>query len=417
MTKTDMINCDIAVIGGGASGLMAAISAAREAKLLNKKLKICIIEGNPRVGKKILVTGNGRCNFTNENIKEENFHGESTLAYKIYSEFSNSDTTEFFRSIGLFPKSDFAGRIYPMSSQATAVLDALRCEAARLEIEEIIDTKVNSIHKKGDSFVLNGSICARKCIIATGGKAAPVQGSDGSGYELVRSLGVKITPLHPALTALMCDNFTKALKGIRAQGTVSIRCAGKLLAQDTGEIQYTDYGLSGIPSMQVSRFAAKALYEKKADVFAVVDSCPSLTEEELKRILLELLEKNPAMPGELLLAGLLPKRLGITLLSECSVNCSKEIGKIHPAVTEKIVQAVKRNKYKVSSVRGFSDAQVTSGGIPAFEIDPDTLGLKKAKGIYVSGEIIDVDGDCGGYNLQWAWSSGYVAGLNAVREI
>lgn len=417
MTKNNMQKCDIAVIGGGASGLVAAIAAAREAEKLNKKLKICIFEGNSRVGKKILVTGNGRCNFTNESILEKNFHGESGFAYKIYSEFNNSDTMDFFRSIGLFPKSDFAGRVYPMSSQATAVLDVLRCEAARLGVEEMTDSKITSIRKNGSIYILNGNISAVKCIIASGGKAAPVQGSDGSGYELVRSLGVSVTPLHPALTALVCDNFTKALKGIRAQGTVSIRCAGKLLAEDTGEIQYTDYGLSGIPSMQVSRFVAEALYNKKADVFAVVDSCPSFSDEELKKILLEMIEKNPAMSGELLLSGLLPKRLGITLLSECSVNCSKEIGKIHPAVTEKIVSSIKRKKYKVCSVKGFNDAQVTSGGIPASEIDPDTLGLKKARGVYVAGEIIDVDGDCGGYNLQWAWSSGYKAGINAVREI
>ncbi len=412
-----MHTTDLAIIGGGASGLVAAISAAREAQKLRKKVKIIILEGNSRVGKKILVTGNGRCNFTNENITSENFHGEPLLAQKVYSSFDNKETSEFFRSLGLFPKSDFAGRVYPMSSQATAVLDVLRFEVQRLGIEEITDTKITAIEKSGNGFVLNGNIAAKKCIIATGGKAAPVHGSDGSGFSLLKSFGVECTALYPALTALVCENFTKALKGIRAQGRISIRCAGKLLAQDTGEIQYTDYGLSGIPSMQVSRFAAKALGEKNSDVFAVVDSCPSFTETELKEILLGMIKNNPSMTGELLLAGLLPKRLGVTLLGDCSISPAKEIGKIFPGAADKIVSAVKGKKYRICSVKGFNDAQVTAGGIPAYEIDSDTLELKKVQGIYVSGEIIDVDGDCGGYNLQWAWSSGYKAGKNAVREI
>lgn len=412
-----MHNTDIAVIGGGASGLFAAIAAAREALKLNKKVRISIFEANSRVGKKILVTGNGRCNFTNENIALSNFHGESDFAYKVYCDFDNGKTLDFFRSIALFPKSDFAGRIYPLSNQATAVLDALRCEASTLGITEITDTKITSLEKSGKDFVLNGSIKANVCILTTGGKAAPVQGSDGSGFSLLKKFGVYVTELYPALTPLVCESFPKSLKGIRAQGKISIRHQGKVLCEDTGEIQYTEYGLSGIPSMQVSRFVSQALAQNKGDVVAAVDSCPSFTPQELDEILNSLIKRNSTMTGELLLAGLLPKRLGMTLLADCSINPSKEIGKIHPAVVEKITAAVKNKKYKVCSVKGFNDAQVTTGGIPAAEIDCNTLELKKVRGMFVAGEIIDVDGDCGGYNLQWAWSSGYKAGINAVREI
>lgn len=412
-----MYNTDIAVIGGGASGLVAAISAARESLKQNKNVRISVLEANSRVGKKILVTGNGRCNFTNENISAENFHGERELAYSVYRDFDCEKTLDFFRSIALFSKSDFAGRVYPLSNQATAVLDALRCEAQKLGIEEITETKITSVEKHGSGFILNGNIKAKVCILATGGKAAPVQGSDGSGFSLLKEFGVKVTPLYPALAPLVCENFPKNLKGIRAQGKISIRHQGKILCEDTGEIQYTDYGLSGIPSMQVSRSASLALAQKSGDVVAVVDSCPSFTEEELGEILNGLIRRNPSMSGELLLAGLLPKRLGITLLADCCVNSSKEIGKIYPAVVRKITAAVKNKKYKVCSVKGFNDAQVTTGGIPAWEINGNTLELKKIKGMFVAGEIIDVDGDCGGYNLQWAWSSGYKAGINAVREI
>lgn len=407
---------NIAVIGGGASGMVAAISASREAEKRGKRVKITIYEANQRIGKKILVTGNGRCNFTNDNISENNFHGEKELAMKVYSRFDNESTKDFFASLGLLSKSDFAGRVYPMSFQATSVLDVLRYELIKRDIETVTETKITSVEKSRDGFVLNGKLHTDVCIIASGGKAAPVQGSDGSGFELLKRHGISIETPEPALTPLICENFTKALKGIRAQGKITIKCAGKILREDIGEIQYTDYGLSGIPSMQVSRFAARALKESRGDVLAFVDACPYLSPYELKSFILSQVKNNPKLPSEMLLSGIMPKRLAVTLLADCSVSASMEIGKIFPAVADKIVSAVKYKKYKINSVKGFNDAQVTSGGIKGDEIDYDTLGLRKLKGAYVCGEIINIDGDCGGYNLQWAWSSGYVAGINAVRE-
>lgn len=407
----------VAVIGGGASGLIASVFASRQADKMGIRVNVTVYESKPRVGKKILVTGNGRCNFTNDNISRDNFHGDSALAFDVYSRFTNADTKAFFSDIGLFSRSDTAGRVYPVSSQATAVLDSLRYEASRLGIREVTDTKIDTIEKNGDGFLLNKKYYADKCIIATGGKAAPVHGSDGSGFDLLSDFGISVEPVLPALTALVCDKFPSGLKGIRAAGTITVKQAGKILASDTGEIQYTDYGLSGIPSMQVSRFVSKALSEKKDDLLAFVDSCPFYQAQELKEMLVHLIEKNPSMPAELLLSGLIPKRLGLTLLSDCSINSSLSAGKIHPAVVEKIVSVIKNKKYKISSVKGFADAQVSSGGIKAEEIDAHTLELKKLRGAYVCGEIINVDGDCGGYNLQWAWSSGVTAGISAVRGI
>lgn len=405
----------VAVIGGGAAGLASAIFAARQALLENKRITVNVYDRNPRVGKKILVTGNGRCNFTNENVTECNFHGDSAFAFSVYSRFTSSGAQEFFHSIGVFPKADAAGRVYPMSFQATAVLDALRQECSKLGINEICDTKITDVRKNGNGFILNNEIFADKIILATGGKAAPVQGSDGSGFGLLRPFSVECAPLLPALTALICDRFTKSLKGIRAQGKIALKCDGKIIAEDTGEIQYTDYGLSGIPSMQVSRFAAVALNENKT-VFAHVDSAPSFTAEELKNELMAIVRNNPDMPVEMLLSGIIPKKLGTFILSECSLNLSLTVGKLNVAVIEKIVTAVKNKKYKICSVKGFSDAQVTAGGIRASEINPGTMELKKIKGLHVAGEIVNVDGDCGGYNLQWAWSSAYVAGTSIVRE-
>lgn len=409
-------NClSVAVIGGGASGLASAVFAAREARKLKKNVEINLYDSNSRVGKKILVTGNGRCNFSNENISSANFHGESDFAYRVYSRFDNKQTTDFFRSLGVFPKCDNAGRIYPMSFQATAVLDALRQECIALGINEVCETKITSLTKKGAGFLLNGTIYADCVILATGGKAAPVQGSDGSGFSLLKPFGVEIAPLFPALVPLNCENFTKALKGIRAQGKITIKCDGKILAHDTGELQYTDYGLSGIPSMQVSRFAAEALSENKT-VFAFVDSAPNFSAEELTSVLTEIVNNHPDFPLEMLLSGIMPKKLGSFLLSCCSLNVNQRIAGLHPSVIKKIVSTVKNKKYKLSSVKGFSDAQVTGGGIPASEINEKTMELHKIKGLYVCGEIVNVDGDCGGYNLQWAWSSAALAGTSIIRE-
>lgn len=408
-------NIRLAVIGGGASGLFAAVSAAEYARNNRIKAEITVYEANSRVGKKILATGNGRCNFTNSDISINNYHGERKFAEKVYEEFDNKAVVDFFNRAGLYSKSDFAGRIYPLSFQASSVLDALRYEVKRLKIEEKTDTKISVLKKHKNGYMLNETYYADRVIVACGGKAAPVHGSDGSGFRLLESFGIHPTSLVPALTPLIVENFTKGLKGIRAQGTITLRSSGKVLASDTGEIQYTDYGLSGIPSMQVSGAAARALDVNKT-VIASVDSCPSMSGEQLKKELTALIKHNPSLPGEMLLSGLMPKRLGVTLLGGCSVNPAKEVGIIHGAVIDKIVGAVKDKKYKISSVKGFSDAQVTSGGIRASEIDPETMELKKAHGIYVCGEIIDVDGDCGGYNLQWAWSSGHKAGINSVRE-
>ncbi len=415
MKRSDDNCLRVAVIGGGASGLASAVFAARTARQLNKRAVVNIYDGNSRVGKKILVTGNGRCNFSNENVTPANFHGASDFAYSVYSRFDSKCTSDFFRGLGLFPKSDNAGRIYPMSFQATAVLDALRQECLALGINEVCDTKITSLERSGNGFVLNGEIFAHRVILATGGKAAPVQGSDGSGFGLLRNFGVDVSPMFPALVPLNCENFTKSLKGIRAQGKITVKCDGRVLAQDTGEIQYTDYGLSGIPTMQVSRFAAEALNENKT-VFAFVDSAPFFTAEELNGALTRIVKEHPEFPLEMLLSGLMPKKLGSYLLSCCSLNVNSKIGRLHPSVIEKIVTTVKNKKYKVSSVKGFADAQVTGGGIKASEIDADTMELKKVKGLYVCGEIVDVDGDCGGYNLQWAWSSAALAGTSIIRE-
>lgn len=406
----------VAVIGGGASGLFAAIFAAKKAIEKKLNVKISVYESNSRVAKKILATGNGRCNFTNDNILPENFFGERELAFSVYSSFDNVRVKNFFKSIGLLSVSDSAGRVYPMSMQASSVCDSLRFTAESLGVEFITDTKITSIKKKQGCFILNDMYYADRVIIATGGKASPMHGSDGSGYDLLNPFGINITPVYPALSALACKDFPKSLKGVRAKGKITLKGNGKTIAENIGEIQYTDYGLSGIPSMQVSRFASLYLASNNSKLAALIDSCPNLSVDELKNIFFSIKKNNPNLTSQLLMSGLMPKKLGEYLLSVCSVKPDIQIGKLNPAVIEKIVSTIKQMKYTVVSVKGFADAQVTCGGVSGDEIDYATLELKKVKGMYVCGEIINVDGDCGGYNLQWAWSSGAVAGINCIGE-
>ena len=406
----------LAIIGGGASGLAASVFAAQTAELKGIQIKICIFEANPRVGKKILVTGNGRCNFSNYDMSPLHFHGDVILAEKALEAFSENDAVRFFRSGGLFSRKDNAGRIYPLSNQASSVLDFFRNEAQRHGVEIFTDCKISSVCRDGGKILINGTSRADAVIVACGGKAAAVHGSDGSFFSVLHSLGIKTSEFYPALTPICIADFTKALKGIRAEGKLTVKQRGTVTASERGELQYTDYGISGIPAMQVSGRIAPLL-KNGTPVYVFVDSAPSIEADELKKYISEMLKTDPMRPLEMLLSGIMPKRLAAFLLNELSFKTDKPLKTVNPAAIDKIVTAVKNKKYTVSGVKGFADAQVTVGGVPAAELFADTLELKKVKHMYICGEAVNVDGDCGGYNLQWAWSSAYVAASSAVGEL
>lgn len=401
----------VAIIGGGFSGMIAAITLKR----LCPSAETILFEALPRVGKKILVTGNGRCNLTNENTGTEFWHGDEKLITSVISGADNKSMLNFFEELGLFCRADFAGRYYPMSNQASSVLDALRSETERLNIRIVTDSRITSLMKCGNRWKI-GNTTADCVIFACGGKAASVHGSDGSGLELLRNMGVEITPLYPSLVPLYVGGFTKSLKGIRAQGTITIKDAGRVLASDTGEIQYTDYGISGIPAFQVSGACVRAIGQGR-EVTAIVDSAPTFSSDELKAIILAQIKKYPAAPAENILSGIMPKKLFGYFLRECSLNPEKSSAAVSAGAVGKIVQAVKAKKYRISGVGSFSEAQVTSGGISAAELDSRSLEIRKLRGVFACGEIIDVDGLCGGYNLQWAYSSAVVAAKGTAKEL
>lgn len=414
--KCGVSRSTLAVIGGGSAGLAAAVFAAEFAEKSGADVRICVFESNPRVGKKLLVTGNGRCNFTNADMSPSHFHGDTLLAEKALDAFSSEQTVRFFENGGLFSRKDRAGRIYPLSNQASSVLDFFRNEVRRHGIEIFTERKVTSVKKTGKGFLLNGEFAADAVIVACGGRAAPVHGSDGSFFSVLRGFGVTATEMFPALTPLCIADFTKALKGIRAEGKLTVKHNGRIAASECGELQYTDYGISGIPAMQVSGRVAPLLKES-APTYVCVDSAPTVEADELKKYILKMLQTDPDRPIEMLLSGIMPKRLAVFLLAELSFRQDKTLRLVNPSAADRIVSAVKNKKYTVSGVKDFADAQVTVGGIPAAEINCETLELKKVKNMYVCGEAVNVDGDCGGYNLQWAWSSAYVAASSAVGEL
>lgn len=385
---------DIAVIGGGASGIMAAIFAARGGK------KVCILEKNPRIGKKILATGNGRCNFTNINTKKQDYNSE--FVGPALMRFSPHAVISFFEEIGLLSREEAEGRVYPLSGQATAVLDVLRLELARLSVKEITDFDVERIEKAGDGFVIfskNEKIDAKKVIVATGGMASPKSGSDGKGYELLKAFGHHTTKLVPSLVQLKTE---KSVGGVRAYGKVTT-VSGK---SETGEIQFNNYGISGIPVFCLAKYVKKG-----ESVF--LDLLPDYTEDEVVKIL----KNRPKQTMETYLIGILNKTLAHFLLKECGISpLSKMSDTLKEDEIKEIAKKIKAWRFDVTGVMPWDNAQVTAGGIELSEVDPDTMESKLCKNLYITGEVLDIDGPCGGYNLQWAWASGKLAGSEAAVD-
>lgn len=389
----------IAVIGGGAAGLMAAIFAARKGK------EVVIFERGERVGRKILATGNGRCNLTNQNMDASHFHGGAAFAEKIISRFSKEETLAFFDGIGIVAKELENGRIYPRSLQAASVLDSLRYEAARFGVKESCGQMITQIKKQKDGFLLSGRepIKAEKVIVTVGGAAAPKLGTDGEGYRLLTGLGHTKTKLFPALVQVKCDSrYTKQLNGIKVDAVASLYEGKNLLAQEAGEVLFTNYGLSGPPIFSLSRLAN----EKGRAI------CLDLMPEFDEGTLLELLKRRAGLladaPAEFLFGGVVNKQVGRVLLKDAGV-LAKTINAMTQADLAALARRAKALRFPVSGTTGFQNAQVTAGGIKTDEFD-ENLQSKLCSGVYAAGEVLDVDGDCGGYNLQWAWSSGAVAG-------
>ena len=397
---------DIAIIGAGASGMAAAISAKQE----NKKLKVVMVEALPRIGKKILATGNGRCNLSNFSADEYNYN--TTAVSKVLKQYPPKKIVEFFSSIGLECISDSESRVYPMSNMAASVLDCLRFEIERLGIDVLTETKVVSIKKTNGIFVINSGLRAKRVILSTGGKASASQGSDGSGYPLLKSLGHRITSLYPGLVQLTVDENVKALKGVKIKAYVQLTTNGSdSPCVSSGEVLFTDYGLSGIAIMDVSRSV------RKRKCVCTINIQPELTESDIVDFIIKSKRRNPDLSLEDVLTGIIPKKLGQYIIKKVGFRSDVVLNKLSFQQIKCVSATMKSLEFSVTGTRGYDNAQITVGGADINEFNMTSLESEVVKGLFCTGEVLDVDAPCGGYNLQWAWASGLAAGKYAAESL
>lgn len=404
------IKYDCAVIGAGASGMMAAITVARSGK------QVLLLEHTNKLGKKLLATGNGKCNFTNAYMDHGCFRGDKSL-FSVMEQFTNKDTIAFFHDIGIYPKVK-NGYYYPNSEQASSVVNAFEKEIRRLNIHIMLESELTSIEKVNDCFVLASNarlIYSKTLIFACGLLASPKLGSDGSCFSFIKQLGHHFTTMVPALCGFYakgCD--FKKVSGVRCDACVSIYIDKQQVASDTGELQLTEYGISGIPVFQVSRFASLGIANKK-QVFASIRFLPALTEEEILQELSYRFGRFGEMTASELLEGFVNQKLISVLLEKANLSMHSYITSQNQIMS--IVEVLLDFQIELTKPREYEFAQVCAGGLKTEDIDTTTLMSHVISGLFFCGELLDVDGICGGYNLQWAWSSGFVAGSNAAKYI
>jgi len=406
-------NTRVLVVGGGAAGMLAAIIARRQG------VEVTILERNPRIGKKILATGNGRCNFTNINTDVSYYNGKnSKFVYSALSQFDVFRTIDFFEELGIAHKIEEQGKVFPMSDQASSVLDVLRYELHRLGVNILCNSYVKRIHSIEGKFRLdldNGTtVEGDRVIMATGGKAMPSSGSDGNGYDLAKQMGHSIVDIFPGLVQIMLEgSFFNQIQGVKFVGTAELLMNNKSLARDRGDILFANYGVTGPPILQISRKAGELLLQKKNPTLkiSIIDT---MSDDDVKNLIEKRFSKAKGKKIEFSLVGLINKRLIPVILKEAGIASLKApVQTLSKKERDSIAEILTDWRFKIRGTKGWSSAQVTAGGVDTREINPNTMESKLTKGLYFAGEVIDIDGQCGGFNLQWAWSTGYVAGYNA----
>ena len=407
---------DLVVIGGGASGMMAALAAAD----VCGGLKIAVLERLARVGKKLMATGNGRCNLTNMNASRADYHGDVDFILPAMRRFPPQIVIRRFESLGVTPFIEPDGRVYPLSGQASSVLDVMRMAMAERGIEEICGCEAASLAFRAPFWRVaakDGRVFqAGKVIAATGGLSAP-SGSAG-GYKLLQALGHRLNPTFPALVQLKCDPaLVRPLKGIRIDAAADIMVDGKPVRSERGDVLFTEYGLSGLAMFQLSRAAASGLRRAGTKrVTAVIHVLPWSGDEAKARLGARRAD-FPDRALENFLTGTVNKRLGQTLIRRAVAKpLSEPTSQLDDGDLERLAAILTGWEIGITGTMGFDQAQVTAGGIAADGFDPETMESRIAPGVYAAGEVLDVDGDCGGFNLQWAWASALLAGESAARS-
>ena len=398
----------VCVIGGGPAGMTAAITAAENG------MQTVLLEHGERVGKKLLQTGNGKCNYTNMDLTPSCYHsGREDFPMSALRHFGPEDTVEWFRTLGVEPFVRQGGYVYPHSGQAASVLNALRAECARTGVRILTACTVKDIRRKKEGgFRVQTDlemISADRLILSCGSKAAPGTGSDGSGYDLARKMGHRIIEPLPALCGLYCaeKEFFKSAAGVRVNASVQLLLENHEAEQEEGEVQLTNYGLSGIPVFQVSRTASRALHVgRRAEM--QVNFLPDF--RDVPEYLSRRIAAREYGSLEALGNGLLNKSLWNALLRETGLKPGTDPRNITGKEVEKLSEALTASRFRIIRTAGFDQAQCCTGGVDLKEVDPETMESRLVPGLRFAGEILDVDGICGGYNLQWCWTSGKLAG-------
>lgn len=402
----------IGIIGGGASGMMAALWACRE-----PTNRVILYERQARLGRKLMATGNGRCNLSNRGAAPSHYHGaDPAFTAPALDAFGVDDTLDYFASLGLLTVEEPDGKLYPFSDQANSVVDVLRLALENSPCELRLGCEIASVtRRKGSFLVTYEGGCDRldRVIIACGGLAGAQLGGVGSGYAILKSFGHRCTKLYPALVQLRTDRtWVRSLKGVRCDAHVELLCDGNVIAAESGEVQFTDFGISGPCVFSLARACAG----RTGEMEAVLDLCPCLGFDELCGRLSDRVGRFPDLSLENFLTGLLHNRLGRTLLRECGLVLEAPLSSLRAQDVKKIAHHIKHFRLPVLGPMDLAQAQVTAGGICTSEFDPVTMESRLVPGLYATGEVLDIDGDCGGFNLQWAWSSGRAAGLAQCRE-
>lgn len=402
---------DIIIIGGGASGLTAAICAAR------LKASAVVLERLDKPGKKLLATGNGRCNYTNQNMGPDYYRSrDMKLCTSVLKQCPHERVTAFLKELGIWPKSR-NGYMYPASDQAASVVQVLLMALEELKVPVLTGEPVREIVPSKGRFTVNtekSSYTAGRVILAPGGRAYPKLGSDGSGYDLAEALGHRIVPVVPALTALRCkESFFKSVAGVRIYAKASLLIDGRHTASDTGEVQLTGYGISGIPVFQISRYAAYALKEGRT-VLAVLNFMPDMSENQCFKMLQCRIRQSKGKNAGQMLIGLFNQKLIPVLLKCSNIRIDKAAASMSEKDIFRLVQNICRFEVNVAGTNSFEEAQVCAGGVDTVQIDSKTMASKLVPGLYMSGELLDVDGMCGGYNLNFAIATGMIAGTAAA---